>query len=120
MDEGLTKTVGVFAIKSFHIFLILLVLVGWAILPKDEMIPLIITMVSIPILWVIMSGDCILSVAEDDLVCSKTDGEGDVVKDSFSKKIFSRFGIDMDNNNVTGISMLILAVSVFLAARRLL
>ncbi len=105
--------IGTFIVKSFHIFLVLLILVGWAVLPRDELIPLIITMGAIPILWNVFDGNCVLTMLEEEL-------SGEKNNSGFVNDMVEPIGLSMDKRQMDGVLLLILATSGFLAARRLL
>jgi hypothetical protein len=104
---------GIFVIKSFHIFLMLLVLVGWAILPTKDLIPLILMMGSIPFLWVLFDGNCILTSMEEEL-------SGVSQSDGFINNIVKPMGVEIDAVKMNGILMLILAFSCYLVGRRII
>lgn len=102
-----------FTVVSFHIFLILFIIVGWAILPKKLLIPYIISIWAIPVGWAIYN-DCIVTSAEYEL-SPPTNPEK-----TFMSKIGSGLGVDVTPMQATGIGLFIAGFVTFLASRRLM
>jgi len=103
---------GHFVVKSFHIFLLILILVGWAVLPIKHIIPYIITIWAIPISWAIYH-DCIITDVENEYEKPRMDT-------IFTQKVMSTLGISVDIRTSSLLGLLLLSLVTFLAARRLL
>lgn len=103
---------GHFVVKSFHIFLLILILVGWAVLPLKQIVPYIITIWFIPISWIIYN-ECIITSAENEYDPPRENNE-------FTQKLMAQLGLNIDKQTSTGIGLLLLSLVTFLAARRII
>lgn len=116
--------IGAFIIDSFHIFLILLILVGWAILPKKYLPWLLTLMIGIPALWVVMGGECILTklshAMNSNSISEKFESNtGDKKMKGFVKSLLNNLGVEINNTLLSGIMLGILGTAGYLTTLKL-
>lgn len=107
------EEIPLFLLRSFHVFLFIFILVGWAVLPKKDLILYLITIWTIPTLWVVYD-DCIVTNATNIL-----DPPEETVTSAL-QDIGKLIGIKTTSIQSTGIALLIIGVITFLASKRLL